>query len=380
MCIRDRPKSSLMSQSLKDSVNKGVLELKPYEPGKPIEETQKEVGLDNIIKLASNENPLGISPKALKAISSATDLNRYPDGNATQFKEKVASEYNVKPSMVTVGNGSNDIIEFIAKCFLSSGDTAIFSQHGFAIYPLAIKASGAEPIKVEAKNWGHDLDGIADSVKENTKAIFLATPNNPTGTVLSVNELKTFLEKIPSNIIVLVDQAYFEYIEDEQYKVPFELINEFSNLVISRSFSKAHGLAAFRLGFSISSEEIADFLNRVRQPFNANSLALIAGVEALNDKKHISESVDINKKGLALAEEFFEKLGFDFIKSYGNFISFDSKMDSDKSFEYFLSKGIILRSLKVYEMPNHLRVSIGTENEMQQFFSTLEDYAKFLSK
>ena len=369
-----------MSQSLKDSVNKGVLELKPYEPGKPIEETQKEVGLDNIIKLASNENPLGISPKALKAISSATDLNRYPDGNATQFKEKVASEYNVKPSMVTVGNGSNDIIEFIAKCFLSSGDTAIFSQHGFAIYPLAIKASGAEPIKVEAKNWGHDLDGIADSVKENTKAIFLATPNNPTGTVLSVNELKTFLKKIPSNIIVLVDQAYFEYIEDEQYKVPFELINEFSNLVISRSFSKAHGLAAFRLGFSISSEEIADFLNRVRQPFNANSLALIAGVEALNDKKHISESVDINKKGLALTEEFLEKLGFDFIKSYGNFISFDSKMDSDKSFEYFLSKGIILRSLKVYEMPNHLRVSIGTENEMQQFFSTLEDYAKFLSK
>ena len=191
--------------------------------------------------------------------------------------------------------------------------------------------------------------------------------------IKTLKEIKDFLENLSNDILVFLDQAYFEYIEDEQYKVPFELINEFSNLVISRSFSKAHGLAAFRLGFSISSEEIADFLNRVWQPFNENSLALIAGVEALNDKKHISESVDINKKGLALAEEFFEKLGFDFIKSYGNFISFDSKMDSDKSFEYFLSKGIILRSLKVYEMPNHLRVSIGTENEMQQFFLTLEN-------
>ena len=336
-----------MSDFLKDRVNKGVLGLKPYEPGKPIEETEKEIGLENVIKLASNENPIGMSPKALKVISSMDDLNRYPDGNASAFKNKVASVFNVKSSMVTVGNGSNDIIEFIAKCFLSSGDTAIYSKHGFAIYPLAIKASGAEPIKVNALDWGHDLNAMISSVQDTTKVIFIASPNNPTGTILSVEQIKDFLTKIPSNIVVLIDQAYFEYIEDESYKVPFSLIEEFPNLIISRSFSKAHGLAAFRLGFSVSSEEIADYINR---------------------------------EGLQNIKTKFRELGFDFIESFGNFISFDSKNDSDKSFDFFLKKGIILRSLKVYEMPNHLRVSIGTKEEMHQFIITLEEYARSIKE
>ena len=369
-----------MSNFLKDRVNKGVLGLKPYEPGKPIEETEKEIGLENVIKLASNENPIGMSPRALKVISSMDDLNRYPDGNASAFKNKVASVFNVKSSMVTVGNGSNDIIEFIAKCFLSSGDTAIYSKHGFAIYPLAIKASGAEPIKVNALDWGHDLNAMIGSVQDTTKVIFIASPNNPTGTILSVEKIKDFLTKIPSNIVVLIDQAYFEYIEDESYKVPFSLIEEFPNLIISRSFSKAHGLAAFRLGFSVSSEEIADYLNRVRQPFNANSLALAAGIEAIDDEEHISASVEINREGLQNIKTKFRELGFDFIESFGNFISFDSKNDSDKSFDFFLKKGIILRSLKVYEMPNHLRVSIGTKEEMQQFIITLEEYARSIKE
>ena len=369
-----------MSDFLKDRVNKGVLGLKPYEPGKPIEETEKEIGLENVIKLASNENPIGMSPKALKVISSMDDLNRYPDGNASAFKNKVASVFNVKSSMVTVGNGSNDIIEFIAKCFLSNGDTAIYSKHGFAIYPLAIKASGAEPIKVDALDWGHDLNAMISSIQDTTKVIFIASPNNPTGTILSVEQIKDFLTKIPSNIVVLIDQAYFEYIEDESYKVPFSLIEEFPNLIISRSFSKAHGLAAFRLGFSVSSEEIADYLNRVRQPFNANSLALAAGIEAIDDEEHISASVEINREGLQNIKTKFRELGFDFIESFGNFISFDSKNDSDKSFDFFLKKGIILRSLKVYEMPNHLRVSIGTKEEMHKFIITLEEYARSIKE
>ena len=369
-----------MSDSLKNRVNKGVLDLKPYEPGKPIEETEKKLGLENIVKLASNENPIGMSPKAHEVISALTDLNRYPDGNASAFKDKVASSFNVSPTMITVGNGSNDIIEFIAKCFLSTGDTAIYSKHGFAIYPLAIKASGAEAIKVEAKNWGHDLEAMADSIQENTKVIFIASPNNPTGTVLSLEDIEKFLSKIPDNIIVLIDQAYFEYIEKEEFKIPFMLVEKYKNLIISRSFSKAHGLAAFRLGFSISSEEIADYLNRVRQPFNANSLALAAGIEAIEDQDHISKSVKLNKLGLKKVKAKFNDLGFEYIDSYGNFISFDSKNDSDQSFDFFLRKGIILRSLKVYEMPKHLRVSIGTEEEMQKFSKILEEYARTIEQ
>ncbi len=369
-----------MSDSLKNRVNKGVLGLKPYEPGKPIEETEKELGLENIVKLASNENPIGMSPKAYDVISALADLNRYPDGNASAFKDKVASSFNVSPTMITVGNGSNDIIEFIAKCFLSTGDTAIYSKHGFAIYPLAIKASGAEAIKVEAKNWGHDLEAMADSIQENTKVIFIASPNNPTGTVLSLRDIEKFLTKIPDNIIVLIDQAYFEYIEEEEFKIPFTLVEKFKNLIISRSFSKAHGLAAFRLGFSISSEEIADYLNRVRQPFNANSLALAAGIEAIEDQEHISKSIKLNKLGLKKVKAKFSDLGFEYIDSHGNFISFDSKNDSDKSFDFFLQKGIILRSLKVYEMPKHLRVSIGTEEEMLKFNKILEEYARTIEQ
>ena len=367
-----------MTDTLLDRANKGIMGLKPYEPGRPIEQTQKELGLDRIIKLASNENPLGISPKALAVISNPTDLNRYPDGNATKFKEKVSSVNNIKPSMVTVGNGSNDLIEFVAKCFLTEGDNAIYSQHGFAIYPLAIQAAGAKAIKAKAKNWGHDLSLMKDLIDENTKIIFLATPNNPTGTVIQTEEIKSFLKEVPSNIALFVDQAYFEYLEDEKYKVPYELVEDFPNLIISRSFSKAHGLAALRLGYSVSSEEISNYFNRVRQPFNANSLALAAGIEAIDDKDHIFKSVEINKKGLEKVKKAFKYYGFEFIESYGNFISFDSKIDSDLSFDFFLKKGIILRSLKVYEMPTFLRVSIGLEEEIEIFLEVLEEYKGFL--
>ncbi len=367
-----------MSDSLLDRANKGILGLKPYEPGKPIEETQKELGLQNIIKLASNENPLGISPKALKVISQNKDLNRYPDGNASSFKEIVSQIEGIKTSMITVGNGSNDLIEFVSKCFLSEGDNAIYSQHGFAIYPLAIKSTGAKAIKAKAKDWGHDLSLMKDLIDENTKVIFLATPNNPTGTILESDDIEEFLKVIPSNIAVFVDQAYYEYIEEDRYKISFDLIKKYKNLIVSRSFSKAHGLAALRLGYGVSSEEIAEFLNRVRQPFNANSLALAAGVEAIADNEHIAQSVEINKSGMEKVKKAFDALDIKYIESFGNFISFDSQMDSDSSFDFFLRKGIILRSLKVYEMPRHLRVSIGLEDEMDAFIKVLEEYKKAL--
>ena len=374
-----------MKNSFLENLNSGVLGLKPYEPGLPLEHTQKKLGLKKMIKLASNENPLGPSPKALdllqgKLNSFSSELNRYPDGNAYDLKEAISKKYDIDINQITIGNGSNDLIEFVSRCFLGEGKKAIYSQHGFAIYPLAIKATGAIPVKSKAKNWGHDLDLMSDLVDENTKIVFIASPNNPTGTAKTLREIKDFLESLSNDILVFLDQAYFEYIESTEFDIPFSLIRDHPNLVISRSFSKAHGLAALRLGFCVSNPDLSDYLNRVRQPFNANSLALDLGKIALTDKEHISKSVQINSSGMERAKNAFIKLDYNFIESWGNFISFDAKQDSDTAFQYFLEKGVILRSLKVYEMPQHLRVSIGTEEEMDFFLQVLEDYEKDLSK
>ena len=374
-----------MKNSFLENLNQGVLGLKPYEPGLPLEQTQKKLGLKKIIKLASNENPLGPSSKALdllqeKMNSFSSELNRYPDGNAYELKEAISKRYNVDPNQVTIGNGSNDLIEFVSRCFLGKGKKAIYSQHGFAIYPLAIKATGALPIKSKAKNWGHDLELMYDLIDNKTKVIFIASPNNPTGTAKTLSEINDFLENVPEDILVFLDQAYYEYIEGTEFDIPFSLINDYPNLVISRSFSKAHGLAALRLGFCVSNPELSDYLNRVRQPFNANTLALDLGKVALSDQEHIDKSVKINSLGMDRLKKTFTNLDYNFIESWGNFISFDAKQDSDVAFQYFLEKGVILRSLKVYEMPQHLRVSIGTEEEMDFFLQVFEDYEKDLSK
>jgi histidinol-phosphate aminotransferase len=338
-----------------------------------------------MIKLASNENPLGPSPKALdllqvKMNSFSSELNRYPDGNAFDLKEAISKKYNVDLNQITIGNGSNDLIEFVSRCFLGEGKKAIYSQHGFAIYPLAIKATGAIPIKSKAKNWGHDLELMSNLVDDKTKLIFIASPNNPTGTAKTLIEIKNFLNNLSDDILVFLDQAYFEYIEGSEFDIPFSLISDHPNLVISRSFSKAHGLAALRLGFCVSNPELSDYLNRVRQPFNANSLALDLGKIALADQEHITKSIKINSDGMDKVKKAFANLNYNFIESWGNFISFDAKQDSDVAFQYFLERGVILRSLKVYEMPQHLRVSIGTDEEMNFFLQVLEDYEKNLSK
>ncbi len=374
-----------MKNSFLENLNQGVLGLKPYEPGLPLEQTQKKLGLEKVIKLASNENPLGPSPKALDLLkgqlnSFSSDLNRYPDGNAYDLKEAISKKYSVDMNQITIGNGSNDLIEFVSRCFLGEGKKAIYSQHGFAIYPLAIKSTGAVPIKSKAKNWGHDLELMKDLVDDKTKLIFIASPNNPTGTAKTLQEIKDFLNNLPEDILVFLDQAYFEYIEGTEFDIPFSLIDDYPNLVISRSFSKAHGLAALRLGFCISNPELSNYLNRVRQPFNANSLALNLGKIALSDQEHIDKSVKINSSGMERVKMAFDSFNYSYIESWGNFISFDSKQDSDEAFQYFLKKGVILRSLKVYEMPQHLRVSIGTEEEMDFFLKVLEEYEKDLSK
>ena len=357
---------------LEKLINPGILNLKPYEPGKPVEDLERELGIKNAIKLASNENPMGPSPLALKAIDNLlSGLHRYPDGNALRLKEAISNENNVEIEQITVGNGSNDIIEFVVRSFLSTQDSAVFSKHAFAVYPLAVQTVGAQGIEVPAKDWGHDLSAMNNAIQENTKLIFIANPNNPTGTFVPRDEIISFLDKVSKDVIVLLDQAYFDYASYENNDVDFEFVNEFPNLIISRSFSKAYGLAGFRVGYSVSSREIADYLNRVRQPFNVNSLALVAAEAALFDKDHMMRSLKMNSEQKMVLYKGLEDLGYQYIPSAGNFICFDCKQDAEEKFNELLQEGVIVRSMGVYKMPNHLRVTIGLPEENSVFLEKL---------
>ena len=358
---------------LKKIVNKGINDLSPYEPGKPIEDLERELGIKNAVKLASNENPVGPSPKVLQSIENILkNTHRYPDGNATKLKEVIGRKFSVKPNQVTIGNGSNDIIEFIARSFLGTDDSAIYSEHAFAVYPLVVKAVGAEGIEVPAKNFSHDLDAMLDSIKSNTKIIFIANPNNPTGSFIGRAEILKFLDKVPEDIIVLLDQAYFDYSSFEDSDVDFDVLNNYPNLVMSRSFSKAYGLAGFRIGYSVSSEDIANYLNRVRQPFNANSLALFAAEQAIEDEEFMNKCLQLNLEQKKVLYKGLESLGFHCLPSKGNFISFDCKEDSTGLFNRLLSQGVIVRTLGVYKMPNFLRVSVGLPEENLIFLEKLQ--------
>jgi len=358
---------------LKDLLNSGISELSPYEPGKPIEDLERELGLSDIVKIASNENPLGPSPFAVSKIKEyLNDLHRYPDGNAYNLKRALSRKFSISKDRITIGNGSNDIIEFISRCFLSSSDSAIFSEYAFAVYPLVVQGLGAEGIEVPSLDWSHDLERILSSIKPNTKLIFIANPNNPTGTFIPKDDVLNFAKQVPENVLVLLDQAYFDYSSYEEEDVDFNDIESIPNLLISRTFSKAYGLAGLRVGFSYSSSEMSDYLNRIRQPFNTNTLALVAAEEALKDKEHLKRSLEVNKLEKEKLYQEFDELGFEYIPSHANFISFDCKDYADTAFEAFLKEGIIVRSMRVYKMPRHLRVTIGTSEENRKFINALK--------
>ena len=358
---------------IKQLVNRGIDDLSPYEPGKPIEDLERELGIENAIKLASNENPMGPSPKIFDSIEGVLkETHRYPDGNATRLKSTIARKFRVTDNQVTIGNGSNDIIEFVARIFLSRNDSAIYSEHAFAVYPLVVKAVGAKGIEVPAKNFCHDLDLMLESIEESTKLIFIANPNNPTGSFIEYDELIKFLEKVPEHIIVLLDQAYFDYSSFETKDMEFDDLSKFPNLIMSRSFSKAYGLAGFRVGFCVSSKEIADYLNRVRQPFNANSLALFAAEKALEDQDFIDKCLQLNLEQKELLYKELDSRGYECLPSRANFISFDCKQDSSEAFNKLLMEGVIVRSLAVYKMPNYLRVSVGLPEENLSFLEKIK--------
>ncbi len=351
----------------------GVRELEPYRPGKPIEELEREYGVTGAIKLASNENPLGPSPRALAAAHIAlTDIHRYPDGNGFMLKSALARKHGIKPECITLGNGSNDILEFLARAFVLPENEVIFSEHAFAVYPIVTRAVGAKAVVIKAKNWGHDLAAMRAAVNERTRLVFIANPNNPTGTWLKSDELEAFIRAMPAHVLVAVDEAYFEYVEERGYPNTIGWVAKYPNLVSARTFSKAYGLAGLRVGFGVSSPAVADVLNRVRQPFNVNSVALAAATAALEDTAHVARAVQTNRDGMRQLIEAFKELGLEYIPSAGNFICVDFKKPASGLYEAFLRQGVIVRPVANYGMPNHLRVTVGLPEENERFIEALE--------
>ena len=363
----------------------GVRKLAPYEPGMPIEELQRRLGVAKAIKLASNENPLGMSPKVRAAIESALSnsgaggMARYPDGSGYKLKQKLAAAHGIEASRITLGNGSNDILEFIARVFLGPGRAALFSQHAFAVYPIATQAQSAEGVVVpalppgSAMPYGHDLAGFEKALRDDVSVVFIANPNNPTGTWLEPAALEAFIRKVPPKTIVLLDEAYWHYQDPALRPDVRSWLDRYPNLVVARTFSKIYGLAALRLGYALSHPSVADLMNRVRQPFNNNSLALLAGEAALEDEDFVRQSVSLNARERARLEAGLRTLGCEVLPSQANFLAVGFKRDAAPIHQGLLEKGVIVRPMKSYEMPQFLRVTVGTEEENTRFLASLKD-------
>jgi len=353
----------------------GISHLQPYVPGKPVVELERELGVTDSIKLASNENPLGPSPRVKAAITAELDeLTRYPDGAAYALRQALAERHEVAPERVTVGNGSNDVLDMIARVFLRPGRESLFSEHAFAVYPLSSMAVGAELRMATAKGFGHDLERMALMIGPATGVIWIANPNNPTGTWLPRDELRSFIANVPSNVIVVVDEAYHEYVHPVQSDYPdaSHWLDEFPNLVVTRTFSKAYGLAALRIGYALSHPEVADLLNRVRQPFNVNSLAQVAALAALEDQEYVQRSVELNNAGLKQLSRGFEGLGLSYIPSVGNFVSVNMDRPASEVDLALLQLGVITRPVENYGLKGFLRISVGTAEENARCLSALE--------
>src|SRR3954447_13012832 len=347
-----------------------VRSIAPYQPGKPISELARELGLkeEGIIKLASNENPLGIGPRTRAAIeASIGDVARYPDGSGFELKQALAKRYGVDMASVVLGNGSNDVLELVALAFLGPGRAAVFSQHAFAVYPIATQARGARSIVVPAVNYGHDLEAMVRAVDDETYVIWAANPNNPTGTFARPEEVEAFLRRVPERVLVVLDEAYNEYLAPDLRGDSVKWLKRHPNLILTRTFSKAYGLAGLRVGYAFAHASVADIMNRVRQPFNVNSIALAAASAALDDMEFVARSYAENLQGLRQLEDGAKRLGLDYIPSYGNFLTIKVGKATE-IYKRLLRRGVIVRPVGGgYELPEHLRVTIGTPEENGRF-------------
>jgi len=373
----DRPAAAAHARECVQAIN-------PYVPGKPAEEVAREYGIEDVLKLASNENPLGASPRALEALREGlADLHVYPDGSGYCLKRAIADHYRVRPEQITLGNGSNDSLELVARAWLEPGTNAVFSEHAFAVYALATQAAGAEAKVVPARPaddpgmpFGADCAAIAAAVDERTRVVFLANPNNPTGTWVETAELRELLDAVPENVLVVLDEAYTEYVDDPAFPDGLELLAGYPNLVVTRSFSKIFGLAALRVGFAVSDPDIASLLDRVRHPFNVNALALRAAEAALEDTAFIAESRRVNAQGLAQWQDAAEKRGWRTVPSRANFITVLTPFGAARVFERMLREGVIVRPLGGQEdcagLSTALRITIGTREQNARAIDALE--------
>lgn len=350
----------------------GIQQLSPYVPGKPAEELQRELGLSEIIKLASNENPLGTSAKVAAAITATLpELTRYPDGSGFHLKAALSAKLDVDPQQIILGNGSSEILELVARTFVTPAHQVMFAQHAFALYPIVTQAIGAIANVIPAKDYGYDLTAMRAQITDQTRLVFIANPNNPTGTMLGKDELQGFIASLPAHTLCLLDEAYYEFVPVAQRFETMDWVNQYPNLIIARTFSKAYGLAGLRIGYGIASPQVADLINRIRQPFNNNMLALAAAEAALADHDYLQQTVAINNAGMSQLTQAFKELGLPWIPSAGNFVSVDVKQTALPVYEALLSKGVIVRPVASYQMPNHLRISIGTQRENQLFINAL---------
>ena len=351
----------------------GVQKLSPYVPGKPVDELARELNLDpaKIVKLASNENPLGPSAKVLEAIrGELAEMTRYPDGNGFELKSKLAARCGVTTAQVTLGNGSNGILDLVARAYLAPGLNAVFSQYAFAVYPISTQAVGAEGRAVPAKDWGHDLEAMLAAIDASTRVVFIANPNNPTGTWFGPDALEQFLSRVPENVLVVLDEAYIEYAEGDELPDGLAYLARYPNLLVSRTFSKAYGLAGLRVGFAVAQPALTDLLNRVRQPFNVNTLAQAAAVAALGDAAYLQQAYSLNKAGKAQLCAAFEALKLRYVPSYGNFVLVHVG-DAPRINLELLKRGVIVRPVAGDGLPEWLRVSIGLPEENQRFIDAL---------
>ena len=359
--------------NLRDLAPANVRAIAPYVPGKPISETARELNMreEDILKMASNENPIGPSPRAVAAIRNALEvLHYYPDGSGYELKKLLSERLALAPENFVLGNGSNDVLELVARAFLTRDDSAIYAKHAFMVYPLAVQAIGARAIEVPARNYGNDLEAMARAVRPDTKIVFVANPNNPTGTFSPWEDLKGLLKRVPPSVLVVIDEAYGEYLPDDLASPTAGWLKEYPNLVVARTLSKAYGLAGLRVGYAYAHRDVAELMNRVRQPFNVNHLAMVAACAALEDLEFITTCRDVNTRGLAQLEKGFRDLGLEYIPSRGNFITVRVG-DAARVYEALLHDGIIVRPIAGYGMPEHLRVTVDLPENNERFLAAL---------
>jgi len=349
-----------------------IKDLIPYPPGKPIDEVEREFGISGSVKLASNECPVGPSPKALEAAKKAlSSIHIYPDGSGYYLKNRLAEKHGVNTDNLILGNGSNEIIELISRSFISRGDEAIMGDPAFIVYQLITKAIGATAVPVPLVNYIHDLKSMAERITDKTRVIFVANPNNPTGTVVGRDELKSFINSVPPDILIIMDEAYHEYAEAlDPYEESLQYVKERENVILLRTFSKAFGLAGLRIGYGIANKEVIKMLERVRHPFNVNSLALAAAKAAIDDEAHLEEALRVNEKGMAYLTSKLNEMAIPYVESYANFLLIDTGIEGATLCEELLKKGVIVRSMAGYGLRNHIRVTIGLMEENKRFMES----------